>query len=349
MIWLKRLAAVLCVCIASGASAETVPADHDQYMLELIHRARANPTAEAARLGIDLNEGLPAGTITTAPKQPLAFHPALIDAARSHTQWMLDTNTIGHTGAGGSQPWDRIQDAGYDWWAVAENIAGQWWPLPFDTTEWTGDLHDGLVVDGGVPGRGHRTNVFDPTYKEFGSGVAAGMYFSDNALFITEDFGTRFGLSAILTGVVYDDSVEPDDFYTPGEGLNTVEITAVRQSDQAQFSTITYPSGGYSLPLPAGTYTVTASGGGLPAPDTIAGVIVNADNVKLDFLVQAGVAGDVNGDDCVNVADLLTVRNALGQTGSGIQPPGTDVNGDSIVNVADLLIVRNNLGAGACL
>ena len=47
--------------------------DSEQYMLELINRARANPAAEATRYGIGLNDDvLPADTISTSPKQPLA-------------------------------------------------------------------------------------------------------------------------------------------------------------------------------------------------------------------------------------------------------------------------------------
>ena len=44
------------------------PTNDEQYMLELINRARANPAAEAATYGIDLNEGLSAGTISSAAK-----------------------------------------------------------------------------------------------------------------------------------------------------------------------------------------------------------------------------------------------------------------------------------------
>ena len=72
----------------------------------------------------------------------------------------------------------------------------------------------------------------------------------------------------------------------------------------------------------------------------------NLGTVKIIFFVE----GDVTGDGCVNVADLLIVRNNLGNTGSGIVPPGADVAPpeapDGTVNVADLLFVRNRLGEG---
>src|SRR3954471_13948525 len=69
------------------------PTALEQYVVELINRARANPAAEAGKYGIDLNEGLKAGTISTAAKQPLALNPYLTDAARLHSQWMIDTDT----------------------------------------------------------------------------------------------------------------------------------------------------------------------------------------------------------------------------------------------------------------
>ena len=40
----------------------------EQLMLELINRARMDPAGEAARQGISLNQGLAAGTISTAPE-----------------------------------------------------------------------------------------------------------------------------------------------------------------------------------------------------------------------------------------------------------------------------------------
>ena len=59
-------------------------------------------------------------------------------------------------------------------------------------------------------------------------------------------------------------------------------------------------------------------------------------------IAQVGPEGDVNGDGCVDDADLLQVLFAFGATGSN----PADVNGDLIVDDADLLIVLFNFGAG---
>ena len=74
--------------------AAAFPSAHEQYLVELINRGRANPSAEATRWGTALNEGLPAGTISTTPKQPLAINPYVTDAARKHSQWMIDTDNF---------------------------------------------------------------------------------------------------------------------------------------------------------------------------------------------------------------------------------------------------------------
>lgn len=89
------------------------PTPVEVYEVELINRARANPTAEATRHGIALNEGLAAGTISTAAKQPLAINPFISDAARKHSQWMIDNDLFRHEGPGNNSPGQRITNAGY--------------------------------------------------------------------------------------------------------------------------------------------------------------------------------------------------------------------------------------------
>src|SRR4028118_206419 len=98
----------------------------EQLLLELINRARLDPSGEAARYGISLNEGLASGTISAAAKAPLAFDFDLNQSAAGHSSWMLNQDIFSHTGAGGSSSNDRMRSAGYDfdgYWGSAENTS----------------------------------------------------------------------------------------------------------------------------------------------------------------------------------------------------------------------------------
>jgi uncharacterized protein YkwD len=261
------------------------PSIHDQYLLEMINRGRQDPAAEAARYGIDLNAGLSAGTISTQPKQPLAFAPALIDAARGHSEWMLASNTFSHTGQGGSSPGARMSAAGYAFvspWTWGENIS---WRGTVGTVNATDYVE--IIAEGLFKSAGHRMNQMKPEFRESGVGVVQGNFTSGgttwNALMATEKFA-RSGYSVFMTGVVYDDAlVRADQFYTPGEGLGGVTIEAIRTSDSQVFSTQTWASGGYTLALASGTYTIVAKGGSLSDPIVRGGVVIGTENVKVDF------------------------------------------------------------------
>ena len=52
-------------------------------------------------------------------------------------------------------------------------------------------------------------------------------------------------------------------------------------------------------------------------------------------------AADLNGDDIVNVQDLVIVANALGETSEGSR---ADINDDGVVNILDLVLVANAFG-----
>ncbi len=262
--------------------------DLEQYMLELINRARADPAAEAARFGIDLNEGLDPGTITADAKAPLAPNALLTDAARGHSAWMLDADMFSHTGSGGSTPTERIAAAGYtlgtDGWATGENIS---WT---GTTAPTIDLEAAIVSqhEGLFRSSGHRVNILEGSFRELGIGQQEGVFTSDGTDFqasmVTQNFAFS-GSTLFLTGVVYDDQ-DSDAFYSPGEGLGSVQITV----NGSEVGT-TAQAGGYSLALGPGDYTIGFSGGDLDEAHVHTVTIADR-SVKLDIL-------DTNSDPAV--------------------------------------------------
>lgn len=245
----------------------------DQYMLELINQARANPSAAASKLGIGLNDGLSAGTISTAPKQPLAFNEDIIDAAHKHSAWMLTNDTFSHTGAGGSSPGDRMKTEGYTGSSWGENISITWG---------SGKMPSQSVVDGMENGLfkspGHRTNILKESYNEIGIGVEGGEYKGSPGVDATQDFGRKS--SPYLTGVVFDDK-DGDNFYDVGEGLKGIHIDAKSSTGQT-YSVTGWDTGGWQMAVPQGSYTLTFSGGGLAAP-VIKTASVGASNVKVDL------------------------------------------------------------------
>ena len=59
--------------------------------------------AEAARFGISLFEGVPAGEISGNPVQPIVFNAKLITAASAHSQDMISNDYFSHYSLDGSQ------------------------------------------------------------------------------------------------------------------------------------------------------------------------------------------------------------------------------------------------------
>jgi Ca2+-binding RTX toxin-like protein len=281
---------------------QVFPSNNDQLMLELINRARLNPQGEADRLlAGNLNEGLAAGTISTAAKQPLAFNLNLNSSAQGHSQWMLDNDVFSHTGSGGSNTGTRMSAAGYAFtgaWGWGENIAWSGTTGTPNVTQLTIDNHNDLFIDSGVAGRGHRLNLMNSSFREVGLSSISGQFTVNgtayNAVMTTQDFADS-GSSSFLTGVIYTDAVTDDDFYTVGEGLGNMTITAVNSTNSSStFSTTSWSAGGYSLALPAGTYNVTFSGDfnndGQTDSVTRTATIASQ-NVKLDLVTDSLTLG----------------------------------------------------------
>lgn len=174
------------------------PTTYDQYILELINRARNAPDAEASRDGIGLNDGLQPGTLSSASEPPLAFNPDLIAAAQDHSAWMLTNGTFSHTGANGSSPGDRMAAAGYDFggsYGWGENIGIQ----PGGSTALNQDTAAALEVDL-FKSPAHRADLLGADCREVGIAAAAGTYNGQSAADVTQDFAYSSS-GSFLTGI----------------------------------------------------------------------------------------------------------------------------------------------------
>ncbi len=313
------------------------PTPAEQAHLEKINRARLNPEQEASRLGIDLNEGLPPGTISSIPVQPLVFNAKLIQASQLHTQDMISQQYWAHNSLDGLTPEDRIYNTGYAYSHTGENLHLLAGMSPLDETESVLKAHDDLFIDAGVPGRTHRLNILAGRFKEVGVGVAGGPYLNfDYSYMTTCDFASSsIQPHAFLLGVIYDDSNQ-DSLYTAGEGIKDVEI----RIEGTQYATVSATAGGYGIPLPPGDYTVTAIlPNGLGASRQIR---IIDQNIKLDFIISdfsAPPSADFRTDNkiilmgasatlswIVSDADTITIDNEIGPVspvGSLVLTPGT--------------------------
>lgn len=83
----------------------------------------------------------------------------LADAAYKHSADMATNHFFSHTGSDGSSPATRINQEGYHWSALGENIA-----YGYPTVE--------DVIQGWLGSEGHCQNIMSPTFTEIGAAFA---------------------------------------------------------------------------------------------------------------------------------------------------------------------------------
>jgi uncharacterized protein YkwD len=99
------------------------------------------------------------------PLAPLQSTQGLEMSARQMVSGQGATGQIGHRGADGSSPWSRMARWGQFTGRAGENISyGYLDPRSIVVT---------LIVDQGVPGRGHRKNIFSRDFKVAGAACGA--------------------------------------------------------------------------------------------------------------------------------------------------------------------------------
>lgn len=266
---------------------------HEQLMVELINRARLDPTAEAARLGIDLNDGFGAARIRGQSYQPLAVNAQLNDATDAHSQWMLANEAVSHEGARGSRAGDRIRAAGRSMEDVgtwSENISFRASSGTLNQTSAILAQHESLF-DSPL----HRLNMFRANASEVGVGQAMGEFDGYNASLITQNFTSNIQAS-YLTGVAYVDR-DGDDFYSVGEGRRGVEFHVGSRAGA------TASAGGYSIAIAKqGLQTIRA--------ETASGTVA----LKLNFVGENVKLDLIGGREVAASGDLVLLRGLVDGT-----------------------------------
>lgn len=124
---------------------------------------RPGEVAEITREGTAAVDEAIAFLERQAPLPPLRDSPLLARAAADHAGEQARTGEVAHAGADGSSPADRMRRHGR-WSATGEAIAyGR---------DRAGDVVLQLIIDDGVPDRGHRTILFNPAYTLAGAACA---------------------------------------------------------------------------------------------------------------------------------------------------------------------------------
>ncbi len=212
-------------------------------------------------------------TLVAAP--PLAWNDTLRGSAASYSQLMVSSDQQSHLL--GTTATDvptaveeRILSGGYgpNYLDLGETL------FAAATSVWQG--HSGFLIDWGDDdsnssngfGTGiqapalHREVSFSRVLKQIGiglitSGIPSGNVNATGPVVVTQHFGNTYRFSggsyysdAILTGVLFDDQVLADNFYTPGEGIAGAPVEVYDDvTSQLLFSGVTNGAGGYNIDL----------------------------------------------------------------------------------------------------
>jgi len=288
----------------------------EQYLLELINRARLDPVGEAGRYNLGLNDGLAPGTIGTQALQVLAPDAQLEAAASAHSTWMLQANQFSHSGQNETSAGDRIEATGYRFqgsWGWRENLAWLGSTASIDMGRAIELHHAGLYRS-----ENHRASTFDSSMQQIGIAQVAGKFTYEgityNSSMLTENFAMS-GSAAYVTGVAYRDG-DQDNFYSMGEGQQNYWVMADGDIDR------TAEAGGYAVAVDLQDDLTVSIGRGDQLMARVRMDLTDG-NVKLDLVTKVNgtrmleVSGDTTLVSGVANARLLGSGD-LELTGSGV-------------------------------
>ncbi len=268
------------------------PTPLEQETLQLANRFRTDPANEYARLikssspiqshdaevtsnltffKVDANL-LRSELSSLSPSPPLAWNEVIQNLATTQNGTMISKNSQEHfPGLAATLNAMGVPiEAGTGQNAFYNNLGiGK---TPFF-------VHSAYVIDWGTggtggmqPNRGHRVNMLNPLYNQVGSAITP---FS-SSLVSTQFFAKVSSAQKMAVGAIFEDRNDTG-WYEAGEGIGGVQV--VFEGSAGRFTTTSMSAGGYQIVLPAGTYSVTASGGGMKHSITQSNVTIGASNV----------------------------------------------------------------------
>lgn len=296
------------------------------YFSELVNRARANPAAEAVRLGISLAGGLTSGeaALLAGAKEPLALSSFLTLSSRAHSADMAARDFFDHVNPDGRSPTARGVLAGYAGTA-GENIGAGLASIDALYREWMTNPRQ-------------RKNIlslytnFDASYHydQLGFGQSSGTGSSAYTSYFTADFGNPSSATRTTTllGVAFADT--GNGVYDIGEGMAGVRVEVRGLGSDAVVGVYhTLEAGNYQINLSAGSYRVlfTQESTGRVAERT---VVIGAQNVRLS-IKDSELAVPPPPDDFADAgayaqAGLISLS---GSTGNGSISGQIEVGGDT--------------------
>lgn len=152
--------------LAALNAARTRPSAFARHLVDLRRRFDGRLLQRPGKPNLRTQEGAAAVTEaiqalrSTAPLDALVPSAGLSRAAHDHVCDTGPAGHTGHTGLDGSSMTDRVERYGSWRRAVAENIAYG--------THSPREMVVQLIVDDGVPSRGHRENIFNASFQRVG-------------------------------------------------------------------------------------------------------------------------------------------------------------------------------------
>ena len=271
------------------------PNGDEQQMMWLMNRARRNPAIEGIWLAHVRQSNVQyamdywnvlyqvlmdefAGR-TNAP--PGAFDSRLYVAASNHSAYLISIDGQNH-----SNQFTRITDQGFHYTSARGSVYSYAEDALYGhagfNVDWGGDDGTGMQT-----GRGHREGLMG-SYSCIGIACLpeTNAATSVGPMVVTIDYcnaSTPFTnhFNRFVVGTAWND-LNTNSLYDSGEGLGSVTV----MPDTGTYYAVTGEAGGYAIPVNAGTFELTFSGGALPS-NVVKSVVVGATSELVDCPLHA--------------------------------------------------------------